>query len=135
MSKEINQEHNRTIWDSIGSAIVGWNDAYSSDKKYLLYFKIIVVFTILNILSGVQFIGWIVFFINSIGVFAAEVTNSVIEDIADFLTMERDERIRKIKDMGSTPVLIWTISYYTCEFIFIGIGIYNKLLTSGVIAK
>jgi diacylglycerol kinase len=39
-------------------------------------------------------------------VFVAEIVNTAIEHIADFLSPERDERIRRIKDLGAAAVAV-----------------------------
>ena len=39
-------------------------------------------------------------------VFGGEIFNSSIEDLADVVCMERDERIKKVKDLSAAAVLV-----------------------------
>ena len=53
-------------------------------------------------------------------VFAAEIFNSSVERIADFLTTEHDERIGKIKDLAAAAVLVCAITAVAVAlFIFV----------------
>ncbi|MBR4638498.1 MAG: diacylglycerol kinase family protein [Bacteroidales bacterium] len=39
-------------------------------------------------------------------VFSGEIFNSAIEDLADVVCLERDERIKKVKDLAAAAVLV-----------------------------
>lgn len=70
--------------------------------------------TICVIIAGlfyeISLIEWIAI-IFSIGlVVSLEIINSSIENIADFISPERDEKIKKIKDLSASGVLISAIT-------------------------
>ena len=43
-------------------------------------------------------------------VFSGEIFNSAIEDLADVVCLERDERIKKVKDLAAAAVLVNAIT-------------------------
>jgi diacylglycerol kinase len=54
----------------------------------------------------------------SIGiVFIAEIFNTAIENIADFLTTEKNEKIKIIKDLSAAAVLISALTSFTIGLI------------------
>ena len=52
---------------------------------------------------------WIVIILVIGFVFAMEIVNTAIENIADFLSTDIDERIRKIKDLSAAATLVSAI--------------------------
>lgn len=60
-------------------------------------------------LFRISYVEWIAVLIVIGMVFAAEIFNSSLERIADFIQPERDDRIRDIKDLGSAAVLVTAI--------------------------
>ena len=50
-------------------------------------------------------------------VFGGEIFNSAIEDLADVVCMERDERIKKVKDLSAAAVLVSAFTALTIGFI------------------
>ena len=56
---------------------------------------------------------WVAVFLCIGMVLAAEAFNSAIERVADYLTTERDDRIRDIKDLAAGAVLLCAIAAAT----------------------
>lgn len=79
--------------------------------------KIQLVLALFAIIGGIiiklDYYEWIAFILCIFFVLFAEVFNTSIEQIGNYLTTENDERIRTIKDLSSSAVLISCI----CAFI------------------
>jgi diacylglycerol kinase len=76
-----------------------------------------LIVTVLVITASIYFelntYEWIAV-IFSIGlVFTAEIMNTAIENIADFLTTEKNDKIKIIKDLSAAAVLVSTITAVT----------------------
>ena len=61
-------------------------------------------------LFRISYVEWIAALIVIGMVFSAEIFNSSLERIADYIQPKRDERIRDIKDLGSAAVLVTAIT-------------------------
>lgn len=61
-------------------------------------------------LFRISYVEWIAALIVIGMVFSAEIFNSSLERIADYIQPEKDERIRDIKDLGSAAVLVTAIT-------------------------
>lgn len=65
---------------------------------------------IAGFLFRISYVEWIAVLIVIGMVFSAEIFNSSIERIADFIQPAKDGRIRDIKDLGSAAVLVTAIT-------------------------
>ncbi|MCL2652025.1 MAG: diacylglycerol kinase family protein [Candidatus Azobacteroides sp.] len=65
---------------------------------------------IAGVLLKISAVEWIVVIFCIGWVIALELINSVIENIADFITKEKNETIKKIKDLSAGAVLIAAIA-------------------------
>mgnify|MGYP003296742073 CR=1 FL=1 len=61
-------------------------------------------------LFRISYVEWIAVLIVIGMVFSAEIFNSALERIANFIQPERDDRIRDIKDLGAAAVLASAIA-------------------------
>ena len=72
--------------------------------------KIQVVLGVLAIIGGIiirlNYLEWLIFIICIFSVIASEVINTCIESLCDLVINEYDERVKRIKDMASSFVLI-----------------------------
>ena len=75
-----------------------------------IHATITVLVVVAGIVLRVSPVEWGVLVICIGMVLAAEAFNSAIERIADYLTTERDERIRDIKDLAAGAVLLCAIA-------------------------
>ena len=72
--------------------------------------SVLVVF--FGFMLKISYLEWIAV-IFAIGmVFALEILNSTIENIADFISPEKHEKIAKIKDLAAAAVLVGAISAF-----------------------
>ncbi len=60
---------------------------------------------------------WIVIFFSIGLIISLEIINSSIENIADFISPEKHEKIKKIKDLSASGVLISAITALIIELI------------------
>lgn len=82
-----------------------------------IHFVISVLVIVASVLFGLNTYEWIAI-IFSIGlVFTAEITNTAIENIADFLTTEHNQKIKIIKDLSAAAVLISAVTSLTIGLI------------------
>ena len=89
-----------------------FSDAFNG-LKIALKDKAVVIQVVLGILAIVGGIiikldvyEWMAFIICIALVISGEILNSVIERIGDYLNIEKDERIKVIKDLASAAVLV-----------------------------
>lgn len=115
---------NKTFFESIYCACVGFIKALKIEKNFRNYFLQFVIFNIINIavlkLEPWQIVSHIIV---GVGVLASEFINTAIEQVCNKITKEYDEEIKTAKDISATAVLIWGILYYGLEIYFI-VGVY-----------
>lgn len=64
---------------------------------------------VLGVSFQIKAVEWIVLVVCIAMVMAAEILNSSLERVADFVKAERDDRKRDIKDLGAAAVLVCAI--------------------------
>jgi len=100
---------NKHLFFRMGFAISGLRYAISREKS--LRFQLIAVFVVCGFLIIVQppIYWWAILFVVIAMVVAAEMFNTAIEGICDFIQPEQDERIRNIKDVAAGAVLVTSV--------------------------
>ena len=72
--------------------------------------RIHLVITVAVILAAIFFrisaLEWLVMILTIGFVFVTEIVNTAMEDIADFISPQRDDRIKRIKDLGAAAVVV-----------------------------
>jgi diacylglycerol kinase len=87
-------------------ALNGLKILMKDEHNSRIHFVISVLVIVASVLFGLNTYEWIAI-IFSIGlVFTAEIINTAIENIADFLTIEHNQKIKIIKDLSAASVLI-----------------------------
>jgi len=77
-----------------------------------IHFLAAILVLIAGFLLKISALEWLII-IFAIGfVIATEIINSSIENIADFISPDKDERIKKIKDLSAAAVLISAITAF-----------------------
>lgn len=90
-------------------------DAFSGLKVALSHKAVLIQFVlgIMAIIGGaiikLDYYEWLAFIICIALVIFSEIFNTSIEKIGDYLNIEKDERIKTIKDLSSAAVLISSI--------------------------
>jgi undecaprenol kinase/diacylglycerol kinase (ATP) len=103
--KKINFSITKRI-KSFGFAFNGLRILFKEEHNSRIHFFAIVIVIIAAILFKLNTYEWISI-IFSIGlVITAEIINTAIENIADFLTTDKNDNIKRIKDLSAAAVLI-----------------------------
>ena len=83
---------------------------FREEHNAQIHATITVLVVVAGVVLRVSPVEWAVLVICIGVVLAAEAFNSAIERIADYLTLERDDRIRDIKDLAAGAVLLCAIA-------------------------
>jgi diacylglycerol kinase len=94
---------------SFGYAFNGLKVLLKNETNAVIHLIAGIVAVILGFVFDLKPLEWIAI-VFAIGfVFSMELINTAIEEIADFISPKRDERIKKIKDLSAAGVLISAI--------------------------
>lgn len=115
----------KSFFDSIRYAFKGVGYAFRTERNFKLYIAIVIVFFITNLIVGVSLAGHIAFFICVSGAFAAEMINTAIEHICNYLTQDLNEAVRRAKDLGAAAVLMWGFSFFPLEGVLLWVTLSN----------
>jgi diacylglycerol kinase len=63
---------------------------------------------------------WLVLLILFAGTISAELVNSSIEHLSDFVTMDVHEKIKLVKDIAAAGVLVWAVADVIAGIIIFG---------------
>lgn len=111
---------NRTFWDSIRCAFQGLSFAFKTEKNFAIYAVIAGFFFVLNLILCVKTSYYLVYFLAVGGVFSAELLNTAIEHVTDFISDEIRDEIKCVKDIAAAAVLFFGMVYFVVEFVIIG---------------
>jgi diacylglycerol kinase len=111
---------NKNFLYSVKNAFIGILTAIKQEKNFKIYFLNIIVTFILNIIFKFSLIEYLIWAGAFIGVFSTECINTAIENLCDFLTEEKNEKIKIIKDIAAGAVLWWGFLFYIAEIVMIG---------------
>lgn len=70
-----------------------------------IHFVLSIIAIVLGILLEITLTEWMFICLAIVMVISMEAVNSSIENLADFISPDRDERIKKVKDMSAFAVL------------------------------
>ena len=124
---EIQESPMRTtsFFNSIQYAFKGIGYALKTERNCKLYLVFLVFFFVVNLIVGVSLPGHIAYFICAFGAIAAEMINTAIEHICNYLTKDLDETIRRAKDLGAAAVLVWGFAYFPLEGVLLWLALSN----------
>lgn len=109
----------KSFFDSVRYAFRGLGYAFRTERNFKLYVVFVLVAFIINLILGVPLYGQILMFMAGLGAFSAEMINTAIEHLANYLTTDLHESIRIVKDLGAASVLIWGFIFFPLEGILI----------------
>lgn len=115
----------KSFLDSIRYAFKGTAYAFRTERNFKIYIGIAIVFFILNLIVGVSLWGHIAFFICALGAFSAEMINTAIEHICNYLTQDLNEAVRRAKDLGAAAVLMWGFAFFPLEGVLLWLALSN----------
>ena len=106
-------------------AFNGLSILFKNEHNSWIHLFATIVVIIAGILLKISTLEWIIVVACIGGVFALELINTAIEEIADFISPEKHDMIKKIKDLSAAAVLVAAIVAF-----IIGLIIFlPKLLT------
>lgn len=94
---------------SFGYAFAGLKVLFQHEHNSWIHAVAAICVIVAGFLFRISYVEWIAVLIVIGMVFSAEIFNSSLERIADYIQPKRDERIRDIKDLGSAAVLVTAI--------------------------
>ncbi len=110
---------NKHLFVRLGFALNGLKVAFSSEKS--LRFQMIVAISALLVLIALQppFYWWAIVIIMIALVLAAELFNTALEIICDYVQPEYHEAIKKVKDVSAAAVLTISIAAFVIGMLFL----------------
>ena len=100
----------RKRWKSFGYALNGLKVMFAEEHNsriHLVAAVLVIAFGLTLKLSPTE---WVAISLVIGAVFAAELFNSAIENLADHLAPQKNEKIKKVKDMAAAAVLVCAIT-------------------------
>ena len=91
---------------SFSYAINGLKIALKEEHNMRIHFAVALCVLTLAVFFNINTYEWIAIFFAIGFVFSSELINSAIENIVDFISLEKHDTIRKIKDISAAAVLI-----------------------------
>ena len=97
----------------VATALCWWEEFLFVVLMIMAGWLLLPMVVVAGVVLRVSPVEWAVLVLCIGVVLAAEAFNSAIERIADYLTLERDDRIRDIKDLAAGAVLLCAIAAAT----------------------
>lgn len=98
-------------------AFAGLKLVLRNEHNLWLHLSLCTVVVFLGLFLDVSLIDWCVLIICIGAVISAEIFNTAIEHIANFIQPEHDDRIRDIKDLGAAAVIFVAFTSLTVGMI------------------
>lgn len=110
----------RSRWNSFGFAFKGILKFFQQEPNARIHLVATLIVFAASIFFDVSNVEMIVLIIVTGFVWAAEIFNTVVEKIMDFISTERNSKIELIKDMAAGAVLVAAITaFVTGAIVFI----------------
>ncbi len=110
---------NKTFYQSVKCAFAGIKAGFKSEKNFLIYIFITIVFLCFNIVLQSTLAQYCIFLCTAFGVFSAEFFNTAVEYICDIISPEYDEKVKIIKDIAAAGVLMFGIAFFATQAIIL----------------
>ena len=92
--------------NSFKNAFKGGAITFSSQRNFRFHVSVFIMVAVLGLLYKINLSEWCIFLQSSGLVLIAEMFNTSLEYLCDFITKEKKEEIRKVKDVAAGAVLI-----------------------------
>lgn len=99
----------KRFFNSLGFAFSGIIQSWKIGQNFKIQVGCGLVSLVLCVLLNVQGWEWIVVLILTGGVLSLETLNSSIEKLCDLISVDRDPKIKTIKDLSAGSVLIFSV--------------------------
>lgn len=114
-----NKFRTKNLFFSGINAFWGYVKAYKTEQNLHTELAIILLFLVLNAVFRISLTGWAVYIVCTFGVLSAELVNTALEYLCNYVQPEYDDDIKNIKDIASAPVLMWGFAFFGLEGFFI----------------
>lgn len=94
---------------SFGYALDGIEELIRSDKNFKIHILALIIVISAAFYFNINSTEWLILLCISALVIAMEIVNSTIERVCDLISLEKDKRIKTIKDVSAGAVLIVSI--------------------------
>ncbi|HPF52455.1 MAG TPA: diacylglycerol kinase family protein [Draconibacterium sp.] len=91
---------------SFSFAFNGLKNLWVEEHNFRIHIVSTLVVVIAGFLFKISFVEWVAVILSIGFVLATEIINTTIEKLADFVSPDRNEKIKKIKDISAAGVLI-----------------------------
>ena len=108
---------NKNILQSMKFATIGFFKAVKSEKNFKFYLANILITLVINVLVGLSFLQYVLWFFSFCCVFSAECVNTAIEKLCDMITQEKSKQIEDIKDIAAGAVMVFGMMFYITEIV------------------
>lgn len=95
---------------SFGNAFSGITNLLRYQHNFRIHIFILFLVTVAGIFFGISRVDWMAIVLAAAMVLALEALNSAVEYLADFVSPEYNDRIKKVKDVAAAGVLISAIA-------------------------
>ena len=100
----------RKRWKSFGYAFSGLKVLFAEEHNSRIHLVAAVMAIALGWMLKLSVMEWVVLSLVIGAVFTAELFNSAIEKLADFVSPQKHDKIKKVKDMAAAAVLVCAIT-------------------------
>ena len=98
------------FFKSFGYALKGIGTVFKEEFNARVHFLAAMVAVVLGFVLKVAWFEWVILILVIGGVFAMELINTSIEELADLYSREHNPKIKKIKDLAAGAVLVAAIT-------------------------
>src|SRR6218665_1495257 len=102
---------------SFGHALAGWQTLIISEPNAIIHVFAAVVTIVLGFVFHISNAEWLAVILSIVLVLSAELFNTAIEVMCDFVEPNRHPKIKKIKDLSAGAVLIIALGALTVGLI------------------
>ncbi|OJU18783.1 MAG: hypothetical protein BGN88_09665 [Clostridiales bacterium 43-6] len=95
----------------------GIRECFKSEQNFKVHSFVAIIVILCSYLLKIAEYEWLFVFLIVTQVMSAEIINTAVEKIADFIEPNQNEKIRVIKDMTAGMVLITSIGAAICAAI------------------
>ncbi len=100
----------RKRWKSFGYAFNGLKVLFEEEHNSRIHLVVAILTIFFGWMLNLSLPEWVAISLVIGAVFAAELFNSAIENLADHLAPQEHEKIKKVKDMAAAAVLVCAIT-------------------------
>lgn len=119
------------IFGSFKYATRGLGDAFAGEPNFRIHFLIGVAAIVLAFILKFSPVEWAILFLTEVFVFAMELINTVLEQIVDIVSPQKQRKARIAKDVSAAFVLMSAIAAVAVGLVLYLPKIFQLLSVSG----